>query len=368
MMALPAIALLATADYRNVLGLLTALCIFAIFKLYHRQPRMPPNLSILKISTLPGKKGEAADINAYIENGSDVMRQGYKQVRCSHSSVVTALSAYFTAARPTASDKLRQYSRKGRNFLMRTPSGLVFVAAPRFIDEIRNVTESVLSAMAINNATLQVKYTLHPILNYDWYEFEVVSKQLTQSLGMSSALYPSRYLRETEFLLGPGLPDMVDECHKAFLHEMGTPAGRQRILLSVFEVLRNANSHHLEWTKKHTWPVACRVVTRTANRQLFGERLAENMEFLQLSTDITYTVFNGAHAIRGYPGFLRPFILRWKTDIAGQKAIARKHLVPLFEDRIRKMQEAIKTGNVADYERGKHNDAGILPMLHDTIW
>ena len=67
---------------------------------------------------------------------------------------------------------------------MRTPTGLVFVVAPRFIDEIRNVPESVLSAMAINNAIMQVKYTLHPILDYDWYEFEVVSKQLTQSLGI----------------------------------------------------------------------------------------------------------------------------------------------------------------------------------------
>ena len=71
---------------------------------------------------------------------------------------------------------------------MRTPTGLVFVAAPRFIDEIRNVPESVLSAMVINNATLQVKYTLHPVLDYDWYEFGVISKQLTQSLGIFGAL------------------------------------------------------------------------------------------------------------------------------------------------------------------------------------
>lgn len=80
-MALLGLALPAISGYCYVLGLLTALCIFAIFGFYHRQPRVPPNLSILKISTLPGKKGEAADINAYIENGSDVMRQGYNQVR-----------------------------------------------------------------------------------------------------------------------------------------------------------------------------------------------------------------------------------------------------------------------------------------------
>ena len=86
------------------------------------------------------------------------------------------------------SDVPGQYSRRGQNFLMRTSTGLVFVVAPRFIDEIRNVPESVLSAMAINNATLQVRYTLHPILDYDWYEFEVISKQLTQSIGIDSVL------------------------------------------------------------------------------------------------------------------------------------------------------------------------------------
>lgn len=87
------------------------------------------------------------------------------------------------------SDAPGQYSKRGQNFLMRTPIGLVFVVAPRFIDEIRNVPESVLSAMAINNVTLQVRYTLHPILDYDWYEFEVISKQLTQSLGIDGVLY-----------------------------------------------------------------------------------------------------------------------------------------------------------------------------------
>lgn len=119
-----------------------------------------------------------------------------------------------------------------------------------------------------------------------------------------------------------------------------------------------SNSSHLEWTGKLTWPVACRIVTRTANRQLFGEKLAKDEEFLQLSTDYTYTVFNGAHAIRGYPRFLRALILRWKTSVAQQRALAKKHLVPLFQDRICSMQKATKTGNMADYEREKPNDAG----------
>lgn len=73
---------------------------------------------------------------------------------------------------------------------MRAPEGLVFVAAPRFIEEIRSASDDALSAMAINNSTLQVKYTLHPALLEDWYEFDVVRKQLTQTLGKRRAVSP----------------------------------------------------------------------------------------------------------------------------------------------------------------------------------
>ena len=135
----------------------------------------------------------------------------------------------------------------------------------------------------------------------------------------------------------------------------------------ISDSLRIANSRHLEWTAKHMWPVACRVVTRTANRQFFGERLAENEEFLQLSIDYTYTVFAGAHAIRDYPAFLRPLILRWKTGIAEQKAVAKKHLVPLFQDRVRSMRKAIEAGKMAEYEREKPNDAGITSLGWSTL-
>lgn len=106
------------------------------------------------------------------------------------------------------------------------------------------------------------------------------------------------------------------------------------------------------------WPICQRIVTRTANRQLFGEALAANNEFLQLSIDFTYTVFGGAHIIRDWPTFLRPFILRFKTGISYQRIIAEKHLAPLLEDRIRNMQEAQKTGQTAKFQASKPSDAG----------
>lgn len=114
----------------------------------------------------------------------------------------------------------------------------------------------------------------------------------------------------------------------------------------------------VEWTSKPMWPIAVRVTTRTSNRILFGRKLAANKEFLKLSIDYTYTVFGGAHAIREYPGVLKPLIMRLKTNIVNERALAKKHLSPLFKERIRSMQEVVKTGCKAVYESTKPDDAG----------
>ena len=62
------------------LVLLVALGVFAAVGRNHRKPRVPSNLPVLKISTLPAKQGETADVKAYMQNGSEVVRHGYNQV------------------------------------------------------------------------------------------------------------------------------------------------------------------------------------------------------------------------------------------------------------------------------------------------
>jgi hypothetical protein len=256
---------------------------------------------------------------------------------------------------------------------MRTSEGLVFVAAPAFIEEIRTAPTSVLSAMAVNNETLQVKYTLHSTLHHDWYEFGVIRKQFTHNLGI---LHSVSILLETKsglqlIVLGPILPYIVDECHEAFTKEIGNPKG---IFLHPRIISIRSSQQHLtkftsEWTAMPMWPIASRVVTRTANRIIYGKELAANDEFLQLSIDYTYTVFGGALQIRPYPRFLRPLVLRLKTGIAHQTALARKHLAPLFVQRIGSMQRVSKTEDQAT----KPDDGGefhpMKLMDHDlTNW
>lgn len=55
--------------------------------------------------------------------------------------------------------------------------------------------------------------------------------------------------------------------------------------------------------------LAFSVVTRTANRLLFGPTLARNDEFLTLSITYTITMFGGANMIRNWPSILKPAVM-----------------------------------------------------------
>lgn len=68
---------------------------------------------------------------------------------------------------------------------MRTPEGGQFVVHPRFIEEIRSAKEIDLHNLPANNDLMQTRHTMHRDLEWDQYHFDVVSKQLTHSLGRS---------------------------------------------------------------------------------------------------------------------------------------------------------------------------------------
>ena len=73
--------LFAESVFLYTLRLLVAACVFVAIKFYRCKPKVPRNLAVLKISAQQAKQGEAADIKAYIKNGSKVMQHGYNQVR-----------------------------------------------------------------------------------------------------------------------------------------------------------------------------------------------------------------------------------------------------------------------------------------------
>ncbi|OJJ34582.1 hypothetical protein ASPWEDRAFT_29710 [Aspergillus wentii DTO 134E9] len=270
------------------LYVLFALALFVLVAVLNRPRKFPVNLPILSPSGESGPSGARKDIQAFVRNGFQVVQQGYDQ-----------------------------YSKKGQNFFMRTPDGLVFVAAPRFIEELRQAPDDKLSAMAASNDVLQVQYTLHPELAHTWYEFDTIRTDLTRSLA-------------------PTLPDVVDQCHRGYVSLLGQPS---------------------DWTSKHMWPICCRIVTQVTNRLLFGEEMANHPAFTELAANYTYTVFGGAHTIRYYPSWTRSFIMWWKTRMGEEKALAKKLLGPLLISRIKRIKEARRTNGESERGQKRPNDA-----------
>ncbi|OAG44392.1 hypothetical protein AYO21_01388 [Fonsecaea monophora] len=284
-------------------GFIIAIIIYSLSRILRRSAQRVPDAPWLRISNLPGKAGELEDARLYVKNGHEVICLGYEK-----------------------------YTKKGQNWLMRTPEGFQFVYHPRYIEEVRSAKDTELWNLPANNELVQTRYTMHKNLEYDQYHFNVVSKQLTQSLG-------------------PGLPAIVDECFGAFHDLIGEPK---------------------EWKSMVMFPVSFNIVTRTANRLLFGADLARNKEFLKLAIEYSDTFFAGANMIRHYPPWTKRLALYLKTGMYSQQTQARKHLYPLLRSRIAAMEKAKREGTYEEFERTKPADTvqwvlDITPpeRLHD---
>jgi hypothetical protein len=75
----------------------------------------------------------------------------------------------------------------------------------------------------------------------------------------------------------------------------------------------------------------------------------------------------GADHIRNYPGFLKPYVLKWKTPINETRKIARDCLYPVIEARIQQERDMIVQGKAAEWARVKPQDSiqwvmDILPI------
>jgi len=116
------------------------------------------------------------------------------------------------------------------------------------------------------------------------------------------------------------------------------------------------------------YPIAFKIVTRTANRLLFGADLARNEEFLQLAIDYSDTFFAGANKIRHYPEWYKPIAMYLQTGLYAQMRVARKHMYPLLKRRIGEMDKAKAAGTYAEFERSKPADVGTTSSSKVTRW
>ncbi|KAL4781951.1 cytochrome P450 [Aspergillus varians] len=232
---------------------------------YFRKKERLPDVEFLRASNKPGKAGGPEDVQAFLDDSLGTIMKGYNE-----------------------------YSKQDKHFLLRTPRQVYFIAAPKFLDEIRKMPDTQLSQPAAANIIFQVKHNFHPQLEADNYHFNVVRGKMTQGL--------SQYL-----------PDLASEAVHGFDIEVGDGS---------------------QWRELEVWGLVSKLVTRMTNKMLVGSPLCRNEEYLQLSCDIAPTVFDTAVKIRNYPDFVKTIMMYFMRTKEEQLRVARKHLLPLIKGRL----------------------------------
>ncbi|KAK4934175.1 hypothetical protein LTR10_024450 [Elasticomyces elasticus] len=129
--------------------------IYLLIRTYTGPKRKFPDAPWLHLSNLPGEAGIKEDARRFVENGHKVICAGYET-----------------------------YTKKGQNWMMRTPGGGQFVVHPRFVEELRSAKDTDLHNLPANNDLMQTRHTMHKDLEWDQYHLNVISSQLTHSPGM----------------------------------------------------------------------------------------------------------------------------------------------------------------------------------------
>jgi len=205
---------------------------------------------------------------------------------------------WFINAKQMVQDGYDKY--KGSPFKVANISRwMVVVSGQKFVEELRNADDDVLSFLEAIVEDLAVDYTLGQGCHTDPYHVPVIRNQLTKNLGV---LFP--WLR--------------DEVVQAF-HE--------HIPLTT------------DWTKVRAYDITLQIVSQSANRLFVGDPLCRNPDWLALNIEFAIDVFKAATTINMFPNFMKPLAGRLLTNVNAQVNRGMKHLVPIIQDRQRHIDE-----------------------------
>ncbi|KAJ6555170.1 cytochrome P450 [Mycena vulgaris] len=187
---------------------------------------------------------------------------------------------------------------------------VVVLSTPELIDDMRKAHDDDLSAAHGFGATLAVDYTLGAGFVTNPYHVRVIQSSLTRNIS-------SRFA------------DMKDEISTAFQDE---------ILLSDDQ----------SWVAVPALKTILRVVSRSSNRLFVGVELCRNSDYRDLVIEYAEDVVHRAKIINLFPNVLKPLVGPLASPLPRGMARAKKHLVPMIEDRLRR-------------ENGFGADAGAPP-------
>ncbi|KAF8994947.1 cytochrome P450, partial [Cyathus striatus] len=211
------------------------------------------------------------------------------------TSYITAIKYLFRAA-----DLMQEGYDKypGQVFKIATiGKWLVLATGTQQVNDIRKAKEDQLSAIEAINEIITMDILLSPQILMDDYHTEVVRNHVTRNI-------PVRYA------------EVKDEISTAFTE--------------LIPAVEN------EWTGIVAFKMVLKSVVRTSNRLLVGLPLCRNADYVKLQENFTIDLFKASMMIHMFPLSLRPFVSRF-INVESKLQRAIKHLTPLIEDRIAKI-------------------------------
>ncbi|KAM6493880.1 Cytochrome P450 [Amanita muscaria] len=173
---------------------------------------------------------------------------------------------------------------------------VIMVSGPEMINDIRSASDDYLSSPEAGRERMHVDLILGAEFHHNTHLAEVVKLPLTKNIG-------------------PKFADVQDEIVTAFND--------------------NIKFQGNEWTTVIAYSTIMDIVCRTSNRMFVGLPLCRNPDYLQLNKQFTIDFVKTAIILDLFPSFLRSIAARLLPDIRKNIERAKKHIEPIFNDRLK---------------------------------
>ncbi|KAF7342895.1 Cytochrome P450 [Mycena sanguinolenta] len=198
---------------------------------------------------------------------------------------------------------VQQGYNKYKSSVFRVPyydKWVVVVSSPQLVNDLRQSKDEDLSAILGFGQIFAAPWTLGQGFIDNDYHTKVIQSAMTRSIT-------ARFT------------DIRDEVAAAFEDEIKLPGD--------------------DWVAAPALATVLRVISRASNRLFVGLPLCRDPDYQMLTVNFAMGVMASAKKINLFPHFLKPFVGPWLTNLPRDLEHAKKHLVPVIEERLRLEEE-----------------------------
>ncbi|KAJ7203517.1 cytochrome P450 [Mycena pura] len=192
---------------------------------------------------------------------------------------------------------VQQGYNKYKSSVFRVPyydKWVVVVSSQQMVHELRTSRDQTLSPAF--GAMFAADWTLGPTFVTNDYHVKVIQSAMTRSITARFA-------------------DIKDEIFCAFQDEVKISED--------------------EWVAVPALSTVLKVISRASNRLFVGLPLCRNPDYTKLTVEFAVDAMQSANVINLFPHFMKPIIGPWVSNLARDMRRAKKHLVPIIEERLR---------------------------------